>query len=121
MDQIKRDDQEDLWGYAKRIRFVRETIAQAFPGTQAEQLRVLDIGCGNGSQLTLPLAKYGFRITGIDTDERSISHARRLAEGLSNVTFRCAAAAELSNEEPFEVIILSETLEHLPAPKKLLL
>src|SRR5262245_41775842 len=98
MDQIKKDDQEDLWGYAKRIRFVRETIAESFPGTPPEQLNILDVGCGNGSQLTTPLAKFGYRITGIDPDQRSIKHAWQLAGNFSNVTFRCATAAEVSRE-----------------------
>jgi 2-polyprenyl-3-methyl-5-hydroxy-6-metoxy-1,4-benzoquinol methylase len=120
MDQIKRDVQEDLWGYAKRIRFVCDTIAEAFPGIDPKDLRVLDIGCGNGSQLTLPLAQQGFQIVGLDLDEPSIDHARMLGTELPNATFRCTPAAELSKEEPFDVVILSETLEHLADPKIIL-
>lgn len=120
MDEIKRDDQEDLWGYAKRLRFVRSTIAKTFPRKRAADLRILDIGCGNGSQLSLPLAEDDFEIVGIDPDERSIDHARQLAGTRANATFQCANAAELSKAKPFDVVILSETLEHTPQPESLL-
>jgi len=120
MDDIKREDQEDLWGYAKRLRFVRTTITEAFPGRRSTDLRLLDIGCGNGSQLTLPLAQAGFQTTGIDTDERSINHARRLSADLPTASFRRATAADLSREMPFDIVILSEILEHSREPEKLL-
>jgi SAM-dependent methyltransferase len=121
MDEIKQEDQEDLWGYAKRIGFVRDAIAAAFPDRPAAELHVLDIGCGNGSQLTLPLARHGFQITGIDTDQRSIDHARRISKESSNANFRGATAAELATEGKFDVVILSETLEHTDNPQKLLM
>ena len=75
-------EREDLWGYAKRLRFVREAMRDAFPRAEARRLRVLDVGCGNGSQLALPLARGAAEIylTGIDTDARSIEHAKQLAE-----------------------------------------
>lgn len=112
---------EDLWGYAKRLRFVREAISAAFPQRAPASLRVLDVGCGNGSQLALPLAvRDGFQLTGIDPDSRSIEHARRLAGDHANVTFRCGLVEDLTEEETFEVVILSEVLEHLERPAEML-
>jgi SAM-dependent methyltransferase len=110
---------EDLWGYAKRLRFVRESIQAAFG--QTEGPRVLDAGCGNGSQLAIPLASdERLRITGIDPDHRSIEHARRLAGSSTNLTFICGEIAELPASRPFDVVILSEVLEHLEQPEKML-
>lgn len=43
---------------------------------------VLDVGCGHGHPIAARLLARGFRVTGIDTSERLIAHARRtLPEG----------------------------------------
>ncbi len=112
-------EQENLWGYAKRLRFVERVIAEVFPGRAAESVRVLDVGCGNGSQLAVPLARCGFQVTGVDVDEPSIEHARRLAAGLPNASFLCQEVSELRTG-PFDVVILSEVLEHMEEPRELL-
>lgn len=111
---------EDLWGYAKRLRFVCESVGEAFPGRAPETLRLLDVGCGNGSQLALPLLLKGYHLKGVDTDARSIAHARELAKGIEGAEFLCARLEDLPAEERFEVVILSEVLEHLERPRELL-
>jgi 2-polyprenyl-3-methyl-5-hydroxy-6-metoxy-1,4-benzoquinol methylase len=84
-------------------------------------LRVLDVGCGNGSQLALPLAmRDGFQLTGIDPDNRSIEHARKLASQSPNVTFERGRVEDLSEAHKFDVVILSEVLEHLERPAEML-
>ncbi len=113
-------ERENLWGYAKRLRFVRRAMAEAFPNKHPSLLRVLDAGCGNGSQLALPLVKAGFNVTGVDTDERSIEHARRLAANAPNARFFCGRVEELPESELFDIVILSEVLEHLTKPQELL-
>lgn len=113
------NERENLWGYAKRLRFVEETIAEAFPKSDIASLRVLDVGCGNGSMLALPLAQRGFQVTGIDIDARSIEHAKQLAKDLTNATFVCGDVAELEMGT-FDVVILAEVLEHMTEPRTLL-
>jgi len=120
MDLIKHDKNEDLWGYAKRLRFVSRAIEEVFASREAAKLRILDVGCGNGSQLALPLAQTGFRVRGIDTDKRSIEHARRLAHGTDNVKFMCRRVEDLPASETFDVVLLSEVLEHMTNPRDLL-
>ncbi len=117
---IRQEDTEDLWGYAKRLRFIRDTIHDAFYHRSPAELQLLDVGCGNGSQLALPLTRDGLQITGIDTDERSIARARSLATGAINARFICGRVEDLPDEKLFDVIILSEVLEHTKAPQKLL-
>ena len=113
------EQQENLWGYAKRLRFVRRAIAEAFPERDLRALSVLDVGCGNGSQLALPLAREdGFQITGIDPDKRSIEHGKRLAAGVVNLRLIEGRVEQLSS--PYDVVILSEVLEHTTAPRELL-
>jgi len=113
-------ESENLWGYAKRLRFVSEVIAASFKERSPDSLRVLDVGCGNGSQLALPLARRGFQVMGIDVDARSIEHAKELAKDLTNAAFVCGDVAELKTK-PFEVVILAEVLEHMTEPRRLLL
>lgn len=111
---------ENLWGYAKRLRFVRESIGARFPNRAASTLRILDIGCGNGSELALPLARDGYSLIGIDTDRTSIDHARELAHQLNNARFHCSTLDDFIDDQPYDVVILSEVLEHLGEPEQLL-
>jgi len=121
VDEIKRAEIEDLWGYAKRLRFVRETIGATFPERPSPSLRVLDIGCGNGSQLALPLAiGGGLQVTGIDPDRSSIERARRFAGERATIEFQHGQIEDLFDRQPFDVVILSEVLEHLERPTEML-
>jgi SAM-dependent methyltransferase len=112
-------ENENLWGYVKRLRFVESVIEEALRERASASLRVLDVGCGNGSMLALPLARRGFQVTGIDIDAPSIEHAKQLAKDLPNATFICGHVAELKTEK-FDVVILSEVLEHMAEPRTLL-
>ncbi|MEO6392692.1 MAG: methyltransferase domain-containing protein [Pyrinomonadaceae bacterium] len=111
---------ENLWGYAKRLRFVRESILARFPHRASSTLRILDIGCGNGSELALPLARDGYTLIGIDTDRASIDRARELAHQLANARFHCSTLDDFIDDQPYDVLILSEVLEHLGEPEQLL-
>ena len=113
-------ERENLWGYLKRLRFVRRAVTVAFPDRRPNSLRVLDVGCGNGSQLSLSLVDDGFDLTGVDTDQHSIEHARRLAATRSNARFLCLRVEELDIAETYDVVILSEVLEHVIDPLSLL-
>jgi SAM-dependent methyltransferase len=108
---------EDLWGYSKRLRFIDDSIRAGCDRTAREAVHVLDIGCGNGSQLTIPLAALGYQVTGIDTHPASIEAARRFAR--PNLHFYCGSVDDIPSA-PFDVVILSEVLEHVADPDKLL-
>ena len=111
---------EDLWGYGKRLRFVERMIYESFASRASSDIHVLDVGCGNGSQLAIPLLNRGFSVIGIDIDERSISRAKALASEIVNSQFICAGPEDLSSHSSFDVVILSEVLEHLKEPEALL-
>jgi SAM-dependent methyltransferase len=107
---------ENLWGYGKRFRFVDDSIQREFPGRPRREIRVLDIGCGNGSQLAIPLANIGYQVTGVDPHCASIERGRILApavEFLHGVVGDFALSC-------FDCVILSEVLEHLDEPETLL-
>ena len=117
--EISNREIEDIWGYAKRLRFVRQVICNAFG--ESRVLQVLDIGCGNGSQLAIPLASdRRLEITAIDPDPASIEHGKRLADSLPNLEFICGSIQQLASEHRFHVTILSEVLEHLEEPADML-
>jgi SAM-dependent methyltransferase len=81
-------------------------------------LRVLDLGCGTGSQVfdlagALPQA----RLVGVDLSEANIAVAEREREGLKlegRVRFVAADYLELE-EGPFELIVSDSTLQNIPA------
>jgi SAM-dependent methyltransferase len=108
--------QENLWGYGKRLRFVDEAMQREFPGRKRCALSVLDVGCGNGSQLAIPLARAGYQLTAIDPHEKSIQRGKGLA---TTVHFIHGELSELPQAK-FDCVIISEVLEHLDAPEALL-
>jgi ubiquinone biosynthesis O-methyltransferase len=111
--------QENLWGYLKRLRFVQRVIANSFPDRPTDSIRVLDVGCGNGSELALPLGGLGFQVTGIDIHPESIEHAKQMGADVANLRYVCGRVEELESP-PYDVVILSEVLEHLNEPRLLL-
>lgn len=108
--------QENLWGYGKRLRFIDAAIQSEFPGRARRELRVLDIGCGNGSQFAIPMADAGYQVTALDPHQPSIERGRRIAQG---VNFFHGVVSDLSLSQ-FDCLIISEVLEHLDAPEELL-
>ena len=112
--------EENPWGYAKRFRFVRDAITTEYQGRPPGSVRVLDVGCGNGSLIAIPLARCGFDVTGVDLHRPSIEHAERLAFAMPNARFLEATVTDLV-AAPFDVVILSEVLEHVSDPEALLL
>jgi SAM-dependent methyltransferase len=72
---------------------------------------VLDIGCGNGA-LTCDVAKKAKRVVGIDLNENSISLARQ-RYSKENIEYVCGNVLNDLPDERFDVIILSNVLEHI--------
>ena len=68
--------------------------------------RVLDIGCGNGARLMEWYNLGAFRLTGID---QFVSEGRTLAPGV-----RIIKGDFYDLEERYDLVMMHETLEHLP-------
>jgi len=83
---------ETLYGLNKRLRFVTETLEAL------NNPSVLDIGCGTGEFLTLPLARQGWRITGLDIHSASIERAGTLALGLARANFVCGTLDDVTDK-----------------------
>ena len=73
--------------------------------------RVLDIGCGNGS-LAKDVAKHAKSVTGVEIDQKLAEKAKR-QNPASNLEYRCADATKDLSNEKFDIIIMSNVLEHI--------
>ena len=70
---------------------------------------VLDIGCGNGA-LSYDIAKKAKKVVGIDLNEKNISFAK---ERYSKENIEWGDALKDLPDERFDVIIMSNVLEHI--------
>jgi 2-polyprenyl-3-methyl-5-hydroxy-6-metoxy-1,4-benzoquinol methylase len=105
-------------GGRKRLRIIVE-LGEERSRKLGRRLRVLDVGCGNGSN-SLPLASLGHHLLGIDISAESIQHAA-LKNSFPNARFLVHNLLEKSLEKTFDLVLCSEVLEHLTNPEPLLL
>lgn len=88
-------------------------------GTEADrEISILDVGCGNGDMLRV-LADYGrrkglrFQLWGVDANEFTIGHARKLSSGYDNISYVCSDIfEEIKQERVYDVILCTLTLHH---------
>lgn len=109
-----------------RLGFIRDTINAHFGRsgeTPFEGLRMLDIGCGGGL-VSEPMARLGAAMTSVDAAEANIKTASVHAEeqGLT-IDYRHGVAEQLleAGEEPFDVVLNLEVMEHVANPHTFLI
>jgi 2-polyprenyl-3-methyl-5-hydroxy-6-metoxy-1,4-benzoquinol methylase len=91
---------------------ILELAGELRPGT-----RVLDVGCGNGA-MTGQFVQRGCDVVGIDLSEQGIAIARRAFPGARfEVLPADANVLEALGEPPFDLVISTEVVEHLYAPR----
>lgn len=80
-------------------------------------MRVLDVGCGNGCTCG-EFLKLGCRVVGIDLSEKGVGLARQ-AHPQGRFEVLPADDQVLANlqEDPFDLVISTEVVEHLYAPR----
>jgi 2-polyprenyl-3-methyl-5-hydroxy-6-metoxy-1,4-benzoquinol methylase len=108
----------EFHGHRKKLNFIWSSVERyrLGRGLAPAQVRVLEVGCSNGRNVTTPLARYGYEITGLDIHRESIEYARSQTP-LPNARFLCEDLAQLPDTERFEVVILADVLEHVNDPE----
>lgn len=89
-------------------------IAMALEDLGIEGGKVLDLGCGPGTQ-AVELARMGFSVTASDIAEEALKHARKRAEEAGvRIEFVRDDILETNLKGPFDVIIDRGCLHTLP-------
>lgn len=82
--------------------------------------RVLDLGCGTGYGCHHLVEQGAGSVLGVDLDPASIRYARRKYSS-PRLTFRVEDAQRVPPDlGPFDVVVSSNALEHLPRPERAL-
>jgi len=97
--------QENVYGHAKRLGWLLSHIP--------ETANTLEFGCGTGFMITLPIAKLGRSIIGIDSDRESIRYGQQIfrQQGFNCDMLKTIDLSEI--DALFDAIIVSEVFEHL--------
>lgn len=111
-------DSAPIHHHAYLLPLLLEILAKR-QATTTKSLRILDLGCGNGS-LTNQLVLQGYEVTGIDSSKEGILIAR---QSFPNCEFIEGSVYNLPYRElehAFDVVISLEVIEHLLYPRELL-
>jgi len=120
--RLRKEVLKAFWGYGESPSLIRKMILLAFRGRYRNSIpfvengRLLDIGCGNGTEL-YKLKKMGWEVFGVEMDEDASARAR--GAGLDVITGNLFQANY--PDHFFHVVRLSFVLEHLPEPRETLL
>ncbi|MHC4398799.1 MAG: class I SAM-dependent methyltransferase [Planctomycetota bacterium] len=102
--------------YARRYRFIRDCIERA-RARLGERLRLLDAGCGDGYWLARLEEIPGLALCGVDYNELRLSRARQVAP---EADLRHGDLKAFGADEPFDVVLLSQVVEHVEDDVELL-
>jgi 2-polyprenyl-3-methyl-5-hydroxy-6-metoxy-1,4-benzoquinol methylase len=83
-----------------------------------KKLRVLDLGCGNGS-LSHAIAEHGCEVVGIDTSAPGIAISRQSFPQCQFIQADIYDLPDIDLLHSFDVVLAIEVIEHLLYPKEL--
>lgn len=116
-------DYDDYWdkkaqsGMGKLTPWRRKR-AQVFAALVAPGDRVLDLGVGDGALLKYMIEERGIVGYGLDVSPKAVAFCRE--QGLNVDLADVNRPISETVREPFDYIVLSEIIEHLPDPESLL-
>ena len=97
-----------------RVEFLLQSIEKG--SHELAGKRILDVGCGGGI-LSFSLARLGGNVTGIDVCPNAIAAAKEHKSKTNydgNLNFFCVALEDIAKQEKkFDLVVLSEVLEHV--------
>ena len=107
-------DEAARWSkIAAFLEYILRDIQQREPG---RRLRILDVGCGRG-WLTNLATMYG-TCEGVEPVAGVVDHARRLFPHLRFEAGTAEIVANRADFQPYDVILTSEVIEHVPHGQK---
>ena len=81
-------------------------------------IKIVDVGCGNGDMLRT-LADYGFKakldfqLIGIDANNFTVNHAKKLSENYPNISYQWEDIFDKHFEElKYDIVLCTLTLHH---------
>jgi 2-polyprenyl-3-methyl-5-hydroxy-6-metoxy-1,4-benzoquinol methylase len=104
-----------LGGNLLTLRGVQDLIKDI---SKSNEISIIDVGCGNGDMLRT-IADFGlknnlkFKLIGIDANNFTISHARKLSEKYSNISYKCEDIFDKPFQElKYDIVLCTLTLHH---------
>jgi 2-polyprenyl-3-methyl-5-hydroxy-6-metoxy-1,4-benzoquinol methylase len=96
---------ENVYGSAARLDWLISKLQRSD--------RVIELGCGTGYMISLPLRLLGYDICGVDLDGPSVEYGQSVMceAGLDRSVLKVCDLRDIDGS--FDVIIASEVLEHL--------
>jgi 2-polyprenyl-3-methyl-5-hydroxy-6-metoxy-1,4-benzoquinol methylase len=91
----------------------------AFAATRAPGRRVLDLSCGAGCGSYALATAGAAEVVGVDLDPDAVRYAR-LRYHHDRCSFHRADAESWTPEQPFDLVVSFETIEHLQRPAEML-
>ncbi len=111
-------DQPDNLGYANAYRTRFEQTLRLVDKAVQPGARVLDVAAAQGN-FTLVLAEQGFRVTWNDLREGLIGYVQQKHER-GEISYAPGNLFELTFEEPFDAVLITEVIEHVAHPDEFL-
>ena len=109
--------------YEKKLKFIYSQIIQYSKKHDKEihDLKILEAGCGDGG-ISIPLASLGCKVKSFDIDQNYIKHVQNIIKenNITNLEVTEGNAYTSNDNQTYDIIILSEVLEHVLEPEKLL-
>jgi SAM-dependent methyltransferase len=108
----------DWQWYEPSLRNITHLILKNVPKNKG---LALDVGCGTG-RVSFALASLGYKVVGIDANERAIEIAKNINENSgSNISFQAANfSSETIENGKYDLAVCSEVLEHIEDYKPLI-
>jgi 2-polyprenyl-3-methyl-5-hydroxy-6-metoxy-1,4-benzoquinol methylase len=81
--------------------------------------RILDLGCGTGASL-IHYSKLGCDVVGVELVQEAIDKFHKMKpEGMKGEIYQ-GYAEEFDDERPYDYVLVTETLEHVADPEKVI-
>ena len=103
--------------YQGRWRFITSVVSRKLAECDNGPLRVLDAGCGDGYWLYQLNALDNVQVAGLDYNPLRVERAQEVVPGVPVI---CCDISSYETDERFDVILLSQVLEHVKQDTELL-